>query len=197
MSLVQAIDALLAFVDEQPIPVEGDRRDSFDALDGAVYVEACRAGLKGELPERRPDGEYLGQTNLPGFWLIWPHHFTPTGLRAWRGKLQSLRALAVAPPPTEHPACKVEPPAAEKTSNADQLLARLCEVVGDEVTTKVLAMASQKDLSGEQRMAEIIRLDKRFAAKNSVQWGTLLDVTPAAVRGYPSWKRLQAAKKDD
>ena len=38
-------------------------------------------------------------------------------------------------------------------------------------------------------------LRRRFAGKNSVQWGKLLDVSPDAVRGYRTWKLLQQARK--
>jgi len=93
MSLAKAIDDLLAFVpDDQPIPREGERRDRFEALDRAVYVEACRLGLEGKLLP--PSPEKLGLTNLPGLWTT--AVFVPTGLRAWKNSLLTLRMLAEA-----------------------------------------------------------------------------------------------------
>ena len=44
-------------------------------------------------------------------------------------------------------------------------------------------------------MIEILHLDRRFAAKSSNDWATLLEVKSAAVRGYNTWKRLRLAKK--
>lgn len=72
---------------------------------------------------------------------------------------------------------------------------RIAEAVGDETTGQILAIAHRTDWSGERKMQEILKLDRRFAGKDSAQWGSLLQVTPDAVRGYATWKRLQAAKR--
>jgi hypothetical protein len=104
MSLVQAIDELLSSVpDDGQFPWEGDWRDRFEALDRAVWVEACRRGWEGKLPGRSgsPDKKYLGKTALPvlGTSVV----LIPVGLRAWRSALLALRRLAeeAASSPTE------------------------------------------------------------------------------------------------
>ena len=48
----------------------------------------------------------------------------------------------------------------------------------------MLAIVSRTDWSGERKMEEILHLDARFGGKDSIAWGTLLGVTPPAVRGY-------------
>jgi hypothetical protein len=83
----------------------------------------------------------------------------------------------------------------EPGNNLEQHMARVAQAIGDDYAVHVLAIAGQKDRSGEERMEEILRLDRRFAGKNSAEWGTLLGVSAAAIRGYKSWKRLQEGKK--
>ena len=73
-------------------------------------------------------------------------------------------------------------------------MVRVAQAIGDDTAVQVLAMAGQKR-SGDDRMAEILRLDRRFASKDSVAWGKLLGVSPAAVRSYQTWKLLQKAKE--
>src|SRR5262249_46417792 len=79
----------------------------------------------------------------------------------------------------------------------EQHMERVALAVGDDNTTKILVIAGRKDWSGERRMEEIIRLDGRYAGKNSNKLATLLGVTPAAVRGYGIWKQIQAKKASD
>jgi len=80
-------------------------------------------------------------------------------------------------------------------SNIEQQMARVVQAIGDDTAAEVLVIANQKHRSGEARMIAILRLDRRFAGKDSVEWGTLLGVRPAAVRGYKTWKLLQERKK--
>jgi len=101
MSLTQTIDALLAFVsDGQPIRPGSERQNRFDALDLAVWVEACRLGHEGKLPTNSTKRESLGNTNQPGnFNMI--DGFCPVDLGEWRSRLLALVALAdagAAPP---------------------------------------------------------------------------------------------------
>ncbi len=70
-------------------------------------------------------------------------------------------------------------------------------MVGDENTLAILTIARQEGISGEERMREILELDRRFAGKDSNEWAKLLGVTSSAVRGYGLWKRLQESKKAD
>ncbi len=82
-------------------------------------------------------------------------------------------------------------------SSMEQHMQRVIQAVGDGNAARIMAIANRADLSGEQKMTEIIRLDCRFKGKNSVAWATLLGVSPPAVRGYDCWKELQKEKKAD
>jgi hypothetical protein len=79
----------------------------------------------------------------------------------------------------------------------EQHMQRVVQAVGDSSAIRILAIAQRTDLSGEQKMEEMLRLDSRFAGKDSAEWGKLLGVRAAAVRGYPRWKRLQELKRAD
>ena len=83
-------------------------------------------------------------------------------------------------------------PPTDADADADRQMARLAQAVGDNNTLRIIAMAQRPDLTGEQRMIEALRLDKRFEGKSSSQWADLLKVTPAAVRGYETWKALRS-----
>jgi hypothetical protein len=90
-------------------------------------------------------------------------------------------------------------PAPEEASGLDieRHVQRTVAAIGDENAVRILGIAQRSDWSGERKMEEILRLDSRFAGKDSKQWGQLLDVSPNAVRGYDRWKRLQQAKNAD
>jgi hypothetical protein len=79
----------------------------------------------------------------------------------------------------------------------EQHMQRVVQAVGDNSAILILAIAQRTDLSGEQKMEEMLHLDARFAGKDSAEWGKLLGVRAAAVRGYPLWKRLQERKRAD
>jgi hypothetical protein len=113
MSLLQAIDALLAHVpDDEIIPYGTERRRQFDVLDRAVWVEACKRGLEDKLPPEEPDRPSLGLTHLPGGGYL-NGDFAPIGVRWWTNHLLALRALAesVGTPEAES---KAEQPAKPK-----------------------------------------------------------------------------------
>ncbi len=74
-------------------------------------------------------------------------------------------------------------------------LDRIAQAAGDDNTARILAIASQQR-PGEERMIEILGIDSRFGGKDSVEWGTLLDVTPECVRGWKTWKRLRQRERD-
>jgi hypothetical protein len=102
MSLAQAIDELLAFVDSRaalPVPEQVVSRyrewgGRFDTLDRAVWVEACRLGWESKLPQGSEGSRYhyLGLTKLPA--LGSRAVFEPAFLRAWKNILLALRDLA-------------------------------------------------------------------------------------------------------
>jgi hypothetical protein len=97
----------------------------------------------------------------------------------------------------------VEPPTASNIGveigiqNADQQIARFAQAVGDDNALKIIAIAQRSDLSGEKKMKEILKIDRRFEGKDSNQWADLLGVSAAAVRGYQTWKDLQRRRKSD
>jgi hypothetical protein len=96
--------------------------------------------------------------------------------------------LAVAAAPAAAP---VEP------MSPEQSMERFALAVGDETAGRILAIAQKMDLSVERRMEEILRIDRRFAEKDSNQWATLLQVTPPAIRGCRTWKLLRQRKAED
>lgn len=106
MTLQEAIDALLAYVEEHPrTPDYGDRLPEFNALDTSVYVEARRRGLlDGDLPRKDAtfsDDEivFFGRTNVPGVWDKRPDRpvtLTMMATPGWRADMLALRALAEA-----------------------------------------------------------------------------------------------------
>jgi len=95
MSLQESIDALLQYVNNEPILKEG--RGRFYELDRAVWVAACLLKYEDKLPQR-DEGEHLGKTNLPGNWVLSPSKFVPIGFESWKRDLLALRALADAVP---------------------------------------------------------------------------------------------------
>lgn len=82
-------------------------------------------------------------------------------------------------------------------SDAERDLQRVAQAVGDDTAGKVMAIAQRTDLSADEKMAQIVRLDRRYAGKDSNDWATLLGITSAAVRVTKTWKVTQAAKKSD
>jgi hypothetical protein len=95
--------------------------------------------------------------------------------------------LPTAPAPQPDPTATAPQP----TPGSEQDVMRLIEAIGDDTTVKILAITQRKDLKGEDKMRAIVALDGRFRGKDSNGWATLLNVTPAAVRGYAFWKELK------
>jgi hypothetical protein len=121
MSLTGAVDAAIAFVDDHrvrldaynaanpvrnlndPMPDSYPQFDvgEFERLSRIVLVEAEDLRLADRLP-RRDDApaspgstgpDYLGQVNLPGYWLV-NMEFLPRPGGSWRDAMLTLRALA-------------------------------------------------------------------------------------------------------
>jgi hypothetical protein len=89
----------------------------------------------------------------------------------------------------------VAPLASQPLDDPDQLMQRLAQAVGDDTTVRVLAILNREDLSSQEKMRLLIKLDQRFKGKDSNEWAMLLKVTPQAVRGYDAWKELRQEKK--
>jgi hypothetical protein len=130
------------------------------------------------------------------FWDDWLLEKKLIWLRPWDGGRSEVRELTpLGRRALELAGAKDEPPTEQPS--LEQHMNRVVQAIGDGNAARILAITNQLDLSGEQKMEEIIRLDNRFAGKNSVEWGKLLGVSPAAVRGYAFWKQLQERKKAD
>ena len=65
----------------------------------------------------------------------------------------------------------------------------------DENSVKITSIAQDKTKSADERMKEIIRLDSRFKGKDSGGWGSLLDVTPAAIRQTDCWDAIRSEQR--
>lgn len=171
MPLVDAIDALLAFVPEEGhYPWNGEWQSRFEELDQAVLVESCRVGLDTKLPPKTEDDHItsLGSTNLPvwcmalGFSLV-----SDLSLRNWRNRLVALRELASPPPP--------KPGRTVSGSAVEMLLdPEILEVV-------------QSGQSSDDKMRRICDIDRRFLGFDSEQWANLLGVKGGAIRKNPFW----------
>jgi hypothetical protein len=104
MSLTQAIDDLLAYVENHwKSPDYGDRVPEFNTLDTAVYLAARGMGLHDtDLPRKDAtfsDAEvvFFGRTNVPGVWDKRPDRPVTLMLMAtqgWMADMLALRALA-------------------------------------------------------------------------------------------------------
>lgn len=91
MSLIQAIDDLLVFVDAHK-EICGEDYSHVLRLDAQVYIEARKANLLGALPERDETGDGVrGRSNLPVIAL--PDGVIPRTTR-WKVDMLTLRTLA-------------------------------------------------------------------------------------------------------
>jgi hypothetical protein len=84
----------------------------------------------------------------------------------------------------------------EKEPNLEQRMERFAQVIGDKNAALIMELLNKKDLSGEEKMKEILKLDRRFTGKKSTDWAVILNVSDAAVRGYATWKTLQKPTND-
>ena len=69
------------------------------------------------------------------------------------------------------------------------------QVLLDVADAEVLRLAADENLSGEERMIAILRIDRRYEAKRSTWWSELLGVKDATIRGYETWKLMQAGRR--
>src|SRR5262245_13023935 len=82
----------------------------------------------------------------------WPLAITDTGRLALQMLDDRLRQQEVTPEDTPK----------NSAIGADALV-EIVGIVGDENAARILAIANQKDRPGEERYADILRLDRRFA----------------------------------
>ena len=135
--------------------------------------------------ERWADFEIVGQRNVQN----WPDRNTVMA----EIELETTKAKLF----MEAESNSTDTAAESDQPSMEQHLHQLAQAVGDENAARILAIVQRSDLTGEEKMEEVLRLDFRFVGKNSGEWGKLLGVTPDAVRGYELWKLLQKAKKSD
>ncbi len=87
---------------------------------------------------------------------------------------------------TEDGECKHPKPATDDS--------RIVAMLGEtEIEISTIAEADNKTVN--EKMREIITLNRGAAGYNSERWGTLLGVTGNAIRKTPLWKTLRAAQK--
>jgi len=116
-----------------------------------------------------------------------------------RDKGQAAAAVVVdepaEPPASIAPTAEAtqQSPPAQAVSASE--VARLLHLIGDGDGIKVLTIARNESRTAEQRMIELVRMDQRYDGYNSVQWGELLAVDPAAVRQTEFWKQRKHRKE--
>ena len=77
---------------------------------------------------------------------------------------------------------------------SDKVINVLATLTGTDLPA-LLGIIHNENLSGEEKMKALGRADKRLVlALDSPQWGSLIGVTPNAVRGYETWGIFQAVK---
>ena len=121
----------------------------------------------------------VGECTDPDEEALWIHlHATLAYSQAELERLASTQ-----PQPTSQPAPRSE-------QDVMQWVA-----ASDDNTLKVVAIAQRKDLTVDDKMRLIERLDSRFRGKDSNELASLLGVTPPAIRQTTCWKEWQKLKK--
>ena len=78
----------------------------------------------------------------------------------------------------------------------DPLAVRLEQVV-DDIGTRVVTIASGANLTLDQKMRAIARLDTRFYGYTSPRWSNLLGLTASAIRQTDFWQKDRVAFRDE
>ena len=81
------------------------------------------------------------------------------------------------------------------TSERDQLAA-LMGIISQLPKNQELKVLISETYSGEEKMRRLIALDRAYTANESADWGQLIRVKPATVRGYKTWTALQSGDKE-
>lgn len=132
MDLANAIDALLAFLQDSAGELDHERMQRFKELDTELYVLACLAGIDGKLPQQDdlvrmyefselPTAViFEGKVNLPGDWYV-PSVFSaervflPVTIGRWHDEMLAFRSLASSVPSSETKADTVAAPPKKQT----------------------------------------------------------------------------------
>jgi hypothetical protein len=83
------------------------------------------------------------------------------------------------------------------TTDVEAQMRQIAEIVGDQNAGAILTIAQRQDWSADRKMQEILRLDQRFAGKDSNQWAMLLGVTASNIRQTGTWKVLHRTTSDE
>jgi hypothetical protein len=123
---------------------------------------------------------------------------SPSAWQRWQDRLQGLieSAKAIEERQAPKPALQEEKKpqngqSVQPGESVEEFIGRIALAAGDEVTERIMVIASNPNLSGEDKMIQILSLDPRFNHWKSTRWAKLLAVSPAAVRGYDTWNRLR------
>lgn len=92
-----------------------------------------------------------------------------------------------------------EPIAEQSTSALDEneLRQMLLAMGAEECTLQLWQIARDREKALDDRMREILQLDRRYAGFDSNQWATFLGGSSSAIRQTATWKALQQAKRND
>lgn len=71
---------------------------------------------------------------------------------------------------------------------------RIASAVGGPEAKEIMRIAESEN-STDEKMQQILRVDRRWAGKGSPDWATLLRVSEGAVRKSPTWKQLKETEK--
>jgi hypothetical protein len=202
LSLTSAIDSLLAFIDAY-LAIPPRQRAPFDisqfeALDRAVYVEAVRLGLSGEVPP--PGLRTFGKMHMPGgpgTMRDPPGYFypMPSKIAGWRSAMLALRALAEAKDREE-----VAKPTAAVKPGSDTLLALLrvfTNGIADDRIEKATRLLSDAQLTANEKLTKIDALIPIPATASAEQLGEMLGVTKQAVLKTDWWMQNRKGEKEN
>lgn len=222
-TLTTAIDAALCYLRERPDVLTHAELCEFERMANEVYCLAYSRGLHTLIPQAadlRPDltvkglrrVEFETKLNIAGDWdyatgerwrianarsrgdLSEPFErvFLLCIPQRWWTDMEALRTLAESDATALQGVNKQDEPPADDT---EKRWSQVAEAVGDDTSTRILEIANRTDLKGEKKMIEILRIDSRFAGKDSKGWASLIRVSDGAVRGYATWKAIQKQRR--
>lgn len=83
----------------------------------------------------------------------------------------------------------------EASGFSEQELLKALASTGDSNSAKIYQIATDPNLTGDEKLREIICIDRRFASKSSAAWAQLVGGTDANIRQTPVWRELRKAAK--
>lgn len=122
-------------------------------------------------------------------------------LHALHVKFMEVRAIQKVTPTPQEPdnqgSANHRPQGSAAQNRPDQsvgesLLQKLAIVIGDDNAAQLVHIHQRTDLTPEEKMNQMLIIDRRLAGKKSPDWAVLLSVSEGRVRQLETWKRLQA-----